>query len=140
MTSSCSTNLPSTSFSATCSHEAEMNGENFAKLGFCHSHEHYAFVYIRRFNSLIHCQFLLFFVSSLNCSRLVLITTASQMHQNQSSQIFFECAIRMLLHIPKLRAISQRGKVLHHTGDGESTNHHFSQNMRQTTINIFNNI
>ena len=93
---------------ATCSHEAELNREN---LGFFHSHDHYAFVYIRRFNSLIHCQFLLFFVSSLNCSRLVLITTASQMHQNQSSQIFFECAIRMLLHIPKLRANLQRGEV-----------------------------
>ena len=64
MTSSCSTNLPSTSFSATCSHEAEMNGENFAKLGFCHSHDHYAFVYIRRFNPLIHSQFLLTLVST----------------------------------------------------------------------------
>ena len=64
MTSSCSTNLPSTRFSATCSHEAEMNGENFAKLGFCHSHEHYAFVYIRRFNPLIHSQVLLTLVST----------------------------------------------------------------------------
>ena len=94
----------------TCSYEAELNIElNREKLGFCHSHGHYAFVYIRRFNSLIHCQFLLFFVSSLNCSRLVLITTASQMHL--SLQIFFECAIRMLLHIPKLRANLQRGEV-----------------------------
>ena len=104
-----------------------MNGENFAKLGFCHSHEHYAFVYIRRLNPLIHSQFLLTLVSTCFDYDMTASShhTPRQMHP-QSSQISFECAIRMLLHIPELRAISQRGKVLYYTGDGESTNHHFS--------------
>ena len=77
-----------------CSHEAELNREN---LGFCHSHDYYAFVYIRRFNSLIHCQFCF---SSFRRS-IVPDLFWSQMHL--SLQIFFECAIRMLLHIPKFR-------------------------------------
>ena len=140
MTSSCSTNLPSTSFSATCSHEAEMNGENFAKLGFCHSHDHYAFVYIRRFNPLIHSQFLLTLVST--CFDYDM--TASPHHTiafSKFTDIFRMCHSNVITHSKTSRHFtSQRGKVLHHTGDGESTNHHFSQNMRQTTINIFNNI
>ena len=118
MASSCSTNLPWTSFSATCSHEAEMNGENFAKLGFCHSHDHYAFVYIRRFNPLIHSQFLLTLVST--CFDYDM--TASPHHTDAFSKftdIFRMCHSNVITHSKTSRHFTKRESPAPHRRRGK---------------------
>ena len=105
------------------------------KIGFCHSHD---FVYIGRFNSLIHNQslfsLLLDFVVAQNLfwSRMF-----HQLHSQSSQTIIRTWQSNVFFKFQNFAQFQNTGKFREVVGNGESTTYQFNYNMQQTTINAF---